>query len=1003
MGVIQSCRPRADVLTGQLQDAIFAADFGHVVEGRAPAVYQDPAEFFRNTYPAKNLCDVVRRIFEPLSKPDADSGQALRLCTGFGGGKTHTLIALWHLGRNIADASLGTEILPAGGRPRAITVAGFDGDKAGTTVCFRHPELITHSLWGELAYQLGGPEGYSAMVDVDDPEKAPDAVQLRSIFPQDTPVLILLDELVKYLPKLSDRGRDVFLAFMSQLVSEVQQRPRTVLVIADPGAQGAFELPVDDKVKSAFSKLDDELDRKTSHFDPIGPESAGVITRRLFEAVDRLAAESAANTYRALYDRVRTEHPDVLPENAIAEAERIKTTYPFHPRLLQTARDRLGAIQDFQRSRGTLRLFARIIRDIWTRQQDLELINEGDVNWSDAQLQADLLDRLGREPFKAAVSSDVEGHAARLDEQFSTDVHRRVASALLLESLQLEPTAAMTASELTLATLRPSDAGPEPAEALDRLLAVCWHTYPDDAGKRFQFRYQPNVNAQIEERAEQVPLEDAIQECRMRVQQYFSGGAFKLWAFPAAPSAVRDTADLKLVLAESEDAAKRICEYEDDRDPASPTPRGFRNAIVAVAPKPDLLQDAAHIARRLRAAEAILKENPKNRMVREQLEGPDGILEKLRRRARIAAARSWCRVVLPGRQPQTLEEKYLVPENDPLSPISGQQRLMPFLLNNDLIYGPSDVLDVDLLLDELLKGGTPSVEHPGAVTARSVHERALRSPKLRLLPDESPVRRSILKAVEEGRLLVRLPDGSVYDREGCVRGPEGGRVRRRGERLPSLPLEKDVLLAPPDAECVAGWIATDEGRPGSFSLQEAARIKHTNPEQLSQAIGRGLLNAEERDGEPRVLNDESFAIWWPEEASNTACSWEQAISLAAQRPLRRLTLTADNPQSAQSLIAVAQPLSARQLQLNVTTGGELKDGGEVLFLAEGLRPGHTLRPLEKAAELHRALKDGGHFHAELTLDFGGDGRTGAAAQLERAAGTAPEDVQVEAEFGAPQG
>lgn len=157
--VRQSCRPRPEVLQGDLEDAIFAADFGHVVEGNAPKVYQDPAEFFRNTHPAEPLRKVVTTVFDRLASPD-EAGAVARLSTGFGGGKSHTEIALWHLAKNVADPHIGTELLPAAGRPKRIAVAGVDGGKAGSSVVGRHEKegIVARSLWGEIAFQLGGPK-----------------------------------------------------------------------------------------------------------------------------------------------------------------------------------------------------------------------------------------------------------------------------------------------------------------------------------------------------------------------------------------------------------------------------------------------------------------------------------------------------------------------------------------------------------------------------------------------------------------------------------------------------------------------------------------------------------------------------------------------------------------------------------------------------------------------------------------------------------------------------
>ena len=238
MGVIKSCKPRADVLKGDLDDAIFAADFGHVLAKKAAKVYQKPKEFFLNTHATQTLTKVIRAVFERLAKK-SEGGTTIRLSTGFGGGKTHTLIAMWHLANNIEDARIGTEILPAAGRPQSVTVAAVDAGETGTEVFARHGNRKIRSLWAELACQLGGQRGLKAFAEVDHPEKQPDAALIDRMFPPG-PVLILLDELVIYMATLSERGQNNLLAFINKLMAAVGNRRRTALVITDPGRQPVF-------------------------------------------------------------------------------------------------------------------------------------------------------------------------------------------------------------------------------------------------------------------------------------------------------------------------------------------------------------------------------------------------------------------------------------------------------------------------------------------------------------------------------------------------------------------------------------------------------------------------------------------------------------------------------------------------------------------------------------------------------------------------------------------
>ena len=965
-----ACAPRPEVLQGDLGDAIFAADFGHVVEGRAPSVYQDAQEFFQNTHPAAPLKNVIKTVFSRLADPN-EAGATVRLSTGFGGGKTHTMIALWHLASHVKDTAVGTELLEAAGRPPRVAVAGIDGEKLGANVCGQHGDTVTHSLWGELAYQLGGAEGYAKIADQDDPETAPDSASVRALLPEGTPVLILMDEIVKYMVKLSDRGSNSVLAFLGSLISEVGARRQAVLVITDPAAQVAYQqqsTQLSEKLKesAAASKVEDELGRKTSNYDPIGNESAQVIVRRLFDKVDKKAADAVSAEYYTTYKRVSEADTEMLPHEAATMdyAKRIVECYPFHPRLLETAQNRLGAMENFQKSRGTLRLFARILRDAWDSRIDVPLLTAGEIDWGSERIQADLLQRLDKDAFKPAVDADVIRHAGSLDANFGTDIHRRVASALLLESLPMTANTAMDKRDLTLATLRPADVGNEAGEAIDRLLSVCWHTYKDDTGRKYQFRYEANINKLIEERAKTVPLEDARAAVRSLAQSYFGGTTFKLIPYPAIPRSVSDSTDLKLVLTDNQALAQAVCDFADDSDPSAKVRRDFRNAVFGIAPDAAALDEAVQQMRSKIAADEIEKEE-KSKTIKEQIKQQRIITA---RRATIRTMRAFTRIVFQGKKAVTLDEKYLVPEESPLEgpATRGQDKVKDFLDDNKFIYQPGESPDVDLMLDFVVKGSTPSTDYDGAYPASAVHERALRSEKLRLLRDADPIRRSLLNAVTQGKLVVRLPSGEVYDGAGCVSGPVGARLRS-AKSLTTLALNSDVFVAPTAASCVSAWTKTDD-----------TKIK-------DPPAGAGTSGETTK---PSYKPDTMIAS-----------SWDQAINSAAKRPLNTLILKASTTNAAKTLANIAQPFGSQSLTLSVSLLGSLKDGGNGYFMVSNVKANGVLKPLDTAAMLMRAMTDEAQLEVQLDLAFGDGGLTDAAPKIMQAEATASDGVTLEAFFG----
>jgi len=232
MGVLTGCTPRKDVLKTDLDDAIFAADFGDLIAGSAAPVYQDVKTFLKNTHPAKQLCKIAELVFAWLADK-RETGATIRLSTGFGGGKTHTLMTLWHLSKNIDNAAVGTDILPAAGRPSSITVVAIDASKAGVPVFAEHGSTRVRSLAGEFFYCMGEKAALKTLGEADDPNASPSEAQIQAIFPQE-PVLILIDELVIYMAKLGEQGQGNLLGFLNSLASVVGKRPQTVLVVTDP-------------------------------------------------------------------------------------------------------------------------------------------------------------------------------------------------------------------------------------------------------------------------------------------------------------------------------------------------------------------------------------------------------------------------------------------------------------------------------------------------------------------------------------------------------------------------------------------------------------------------------------------------------------------------------------------------------------------------------------------------------------------------------------------------
>ena len=538
----------------------------------------------------------------------------------------------------------------------------------------------------------------------------------------------------------------------------------------------------------------------------------------------------------------------------------------------------------------------------------------------------------------------------------------------------MQTNSGLDSAELTLTILRPEEAGTEPSEALDRLTGVCWHTYPMPGGRGWQFRYEPNILKQIEERAGQISIEDARKRVEAEAQEYFGGPIFGApVAWPSQAKQVTDSPELQLVICGDEKTATSpVCANCDDSNPKAPIPRKYINAIVAATGDPEsALNRATDAAQRLKAIEALEKEHKEGdtaKMVREQLQRAK---PNYLRSFRLQTYRAFDRVLLAGEIVYPLEEQYQVAEDQMLQRPRGQECLMRFLQEKSLIYKSGDALDPDRFLKNVLPGATPTIDQPGAYTARAVFERFLAAPGLRLVPDQNVVRQTILRALADGKLVVRLSNGCAFDSAGCVDGPPGKRRRIPGKTLTGLEVRDDkTMMTVAGSDAAKMWTKEDPVAPPKTSGGDTSDDDVPEP--------------------PRTI-------------STKATTWDKAIEMATEQPLKEITLSAATPAAAAALLNLAGPVGADVVTLTLTVGGPLKDSGTIQLAISDMKPSHPLKPLTMAQTIHNSLTAGSNYEAVLKLTFTGDGRTGMADAIRKLQLDTPDDVEILASFGTPVG
>jgi len=543
--VYEACVPRSEVTEGTLTENLFAAELFQLTDPSAPEVYRDPATFFANTFPTEGLRTLVRHVFTRLSGKGANP--LVRLETSFGGGKTHGLIALHHAASD--PAVVPPELLDPALVPSAsVRVAAISGNDFGIDGR-DHGATHTHSLWGEVAWQLGREEAYAVVAELDRQGIAPSADALRRLIGEG-PVLIMLDELGRYMrsalgKRLAGLGTyaDQVPAFLHSLAGAASTHPQAVVVLTLASSQDAY--PEENaKLREELERTErlvSETQRVTARVELVvqptqDNEVAPVVIRRLFQSVDADDAEEAAHRYWEAYGNAVERQGADLPPRAVRPdyCKQLARTYPFHPELLNVLMTKTATIPEFQRTRGALRLLARVVRSVWEKQDpNALLIHPFDFDLDDDQTRDELTSRLG--PDRAALApvlqADIHSgshasHAEELDREWEArgkpPLSSRLAKIVFLHSLTYGTAKRAEVPDLLLAASEPGLDTELLREAMQSLSDKCWYLHNDE--RAYWFDKEESLNKVIDEQLEQVTTQQGKAECRRRLNTVYSTG-----------------------------------------------------------------------------------------------------------------------------------------------------------------------------------------------------------------------------------------------------------------------------------------------------------------------------------------------------------------------------------------------------------------------------------------------------------------------------------------------
>ena len=675
--------PHADVASGRFDQAEFAADLFEVASGSADSEYQDPKDFFARTYLTEGLQDLLVGATRRLSGDGGDP--VIELQTNFGGGKTHSMIALYHLasGEKATNLPGVGEILAEAALElpdqinRAVVVGQMISPSAPQPA---EKGINLHTLWGHIAYQLGGKEGYE-LLRTDDENGTNPGAALKTLFENYGPAVVLIDEWVAYARQLRDGGDgdrlaggdfDTQFTFAQALTEAAAAVENVVVLVSIP----ASDIEVGgDRGRTALEKLKNVVTRKAAQWQPASPdESFEIVRRRLFDPIPEEKAKVRDGVIRAFAEMYRNESGDFPSGTSEAEyRRRMELSYPIHPELFDRLFIDWSSLDKFQRTRGVLRLMAIAISQLWQRGDQSLLIMPGNLPMDSGALVSELKKYL-EEGWDPVIKSDVDGENAlplRIDRESKhfgrISATRRAARTVYMGSApRPDGSRGVDLKSVVLGCAQPGEPIGQFSDALRALSGQATHLYVD--GAQYWYSLQPNVTRVAADRAaSNFTDRDADDEIRTRIAGQRDRGNFTaVQIFAEGPGDVPDDDEGVRLVVLAPDATHSA---NDDNSPAIALaneilaqrdggPRLNRNLLVFAAAAANRLSELRAAVRMHLAWKSIVADSVALDLTEHQKRQAESKTIESAQQSNSLISETFTQVLTPVQEPGTAEIKW---------------------------------------------------------------------------------------------------------------------------------------------------------------------------------------------------------------------------------------------------------------------------------------------------------------------------------------------------------
>jgi len=568
-----------------------------IVSGKAPDDYRKPGQFFeRNCFTRALTNEYCSKVLRRLSGETSSTAPVISMMTQFGGGKTHTLAALYHLAKN------GPKSREFSGVPEMLSTVGLkEVPKARVAVFVGNSwdkAEGSETPWIDIAGQLAGDAG-RRLFGNNFKQRAPGTEMLGKLLALvDEPVLLLFDETLNFIGRYGNLATQ-FHSYLQNLTTALTARKCAVGVFSLPVS--ATEIP-DDLMEwqTKLSKLTDRVGQPLLANDP--EEISEIVRRRLFEDPGRKSMQQAAARLYARWvferrDRLPPEFAN-FPEDVIRK--RFEACYPFHPSTLTVFQRKWATLPRFQQTRGTLAMLGLWIshaaKEGYAAALKEPLITLGSAPLGRLEFRSKLLEQLGENRLEPAITFDISGEnavAAALDREMSdkvgrTCLHQRVAAALLFESCGgMVPDKVASSPDVRFAIGDTETETTLVDTAVQALVSRCYFLRPVGAGG-WRFGYNPTLRKIHADKKAGLSPDDVEKQSRTEVQRIFRKNAeLELCLFPKDVAEVTDRMVLRLIVGtpDSELDDRLTAQLSEWTQNCGGAPRQYPGALLWVMPE----------------------------------------------------------------------------------------------------------------------------------------------------------------------------------------------------------------------------------------------------------------------------------------------------------------------------------------------------------------------------------------------------------------------------------